>query len=206
LVSAPRSSGVADFGRRGGAVLKPKGETLGASSAINRKLLKELEENGNIRTLSTMAPEEKFAIEKPKQSLLDELVELVDQIEDLAHQKAPYGDKLNHLNARLPLPTTIEEICSYYGACTRDEFLSSHLIPNPYQHKNLTDTEMLWLISQVSNNLSDTPLVIYYGTILETNTSSTRGRVIDLVVFKNIKEPQQVLAELKKGRERVIHL
>jgi len=166
----------------------------------------ELEESRNIRTLSTMPPKEKFAIEKPKPALLQELGELVDEIENLAHRKASYADKLNHLNARLSVPTTIEEICSYYGACTRDEFLSTHLIPNPYQHKNLTDTEMLWLISQVSNNLSYTPLVIYYGTILETNTSSTRGRVIDLVVFKNIKEPQQVLAELKKGRERVIHL
>jgi hypothetical protein len=38
----------------------------------------------NIRTLSTMSHEEKFAIEKPKQELLDELGELVDQIENLA--------------------------------------------------------------------------------------------------------------------------
>jgi hypothetical protein len=159
-----------------------------------------------LKRLSTVPPEEKFAIEKPKQALLDELGELVDQIEDLAHQKAPYADKLNHLNARLPVPTTIEEICSYYGASTRDEFLSAQLIPNPYQHKNLTDTEMLWLISQVINNLSYTPLVIYYGTILETNTSSPRGRVIDLIVFENFKDPQQLLAELKKGRERVIRL
>jgi len=105
-----------------------------------------------------MPPEEKFAIGKPKQSLLDELRELVDQIEGLAHQKAPYADKLNHLSARLPVPTTIEEICSYYG------------------------------------------------TILETNTSPARGRIIDLIVFKNFKDPHQLLAEPKKGRGRVIRL
>jgi len=153
-----------------------------------------------------MSPEEKFAIEKPKQALLDELGELVDQIEHLAHQKAPCADKLESLNARLSMPTTIEDICSYYGACTRDEFLANHLIPNPYQQKNLSDPELLWLIAQVITNLSDTALLIYYSTILESNTSSTSGKVVGLVVHKGMKEPQQVLAELRKSRERVIHL
>jgi hypothetical protein len=153
-----------------------------------------------------MSREEKFAIKEPEQLLLDELGELVEKIENLAHQQAPYADQLDLLNARLSLPTTVEEICTYYGAYTRDEFLANHLIPNPYQHKNLTDSEMLWLIAQVIKNLSYLPLVIYYSTILETNTSSPSGRVIDLIIFKNIKEPEEVLAELKKSRERVIHL
>lgn len=86
-----------------------------------------------------MSPEKKFAVEEPNRALLDELGELVDQIENLAHQKVPCADKLDHLNARLSVPTTVEEICTYYGASTRDEFLRTHLIPNPYQHKNLTD-------------------------------------------------------------------
>ena len=153
-----------------------------------------------------MSPEEKFAVEKPTQALLDELGELVDEVENLVHQKAPVADKLARLNARLSMPATVEEICTYYGACTRDEFLSTHLIPDPYQHKNLTDGEMLWLIGQVIENLANSPLVTYYSTILEANTSSPRGTVIDLIVFKDLSEPEQVLDKLKKSKGRVIHL
>ncbi len=153
-----------------------------------------------------MTPEQRFAIESPNQELLGELGQLVDEIEELCHQKRPYTDRLNQLNARLSVPTAVEEICSYYGSCTRDEFLCSHLIPDPYQYKNLTDEERLWLIEQVMQNLSNDPLLAFYSAILETNTSSASGTVLHLVVFQNLNEPHQVLAELKKSRERVIRL
>ena len=153
-----------------------------------------------------MTPEQRFALERPKQELLDTLGGLVDEIEDLCHRKMPCTDSLNRLNAQLSVPATIDEICSYYGSQTRDEFLRGHLIPDPYQHKNLTEEEMLWLIAQVIEKLSDAPLISYYSTILEANTSSTSGRVLGLVLFQNIKDPQNVLAELKKSRNRVIRL
>lgn len=52
-----------------------------------------------------MLPEEKFAIEKPSQKLLDELGELVDQIERFAHQKARYADQLDCLNSLFSVAT-----------------------------------------------------------------------------------------------------
>lgn len=153
-----------------------------------------------------MSFEEKFRIVKPKRALLDRLGSIVDHIENLCHQKAPYQDELELLNSELSIPTDVDEICSYYGSLTRDEFLEVHLIPDPYQHKNLTDDEMLWLIEQIIENLDNDALLTYYSEILESNTSATEGTLTNLIFHEDITEPAEILNEIKKCKDNVIHL
>ncbi len=97
----------------------------------------------------------------------------------------------------------IDGICSYYGAYTRDEYISLHLIPNAHEHQNLSDVEMLWLIEQMNENILDDMLTSYYGKILEINTSTASGEVS---VFSEEKSPQEILEDLKKNRNKIIQL
>ena len=43
----------------------------------------------------------------------------------------------------------------------------------------------------------------YYSTILEINTSSPSGEVIDLL---DLDDPEEILQELKKNKDKVINL
>ncbi len=107
------------------------------------------------------------------------------------------AEKLQELNAQLTDHTDIPEICSYYGAYSRQEYLALHLLPNPYQHQNLTDEEMLWLIGQMQDDVADDALWAYYGTILDINTSSPSETSVTSI------DPgataQEILTGLNKG-------
>ena len=146
---------------------------------------------------------EKFGIPQVSEDQLAELGAMVDEIEDLCHQdSATATDKLETLNSRLSSPTDLFEISAYSGACSQEDFLRSHLTPDPHQHQNLTDDELIWLIQQIQENFTDEALTSYYEAIVEINTSSPSGTVS----INPDADPSDVLEKLKANRKKVIGL
>jgi len=152
-----------------------------------------------------MRTKKKFHIPKPSRERLDSLGRLVDQIEEMRQQNQPFQATLDRLNQNLTVPTTTEEILAYPGSRTRDEFLAAHLIPDPYQHQNVTEDELIWLIEQILEHPDDVRLS-YYAKILEINTSAPEGTVADLVFYRDLRQARDILGELRRCEEKVIRL
>ena len=148
-----------------------------------------------------MKPEEKFHIPSPSKERLEAIGVLVDEVENMSHQGKDYQGKLDQLNSIFTVPVDIDYVCSYYGSCSREEFIADHLIPDPYQHKNLTDDELVWLIRQIKENFCDSALYNYYSTIIQTNTMADLNSD---EIFEST--PEKVLDGLKKNKRRVFNL
>jgi len=153
-----------------------------------------------------MDPEQKFKIPRPSPKLLKTLGELLDSIENSINNGDPYQANLKSLNETLSLPVDEYEICSYYGASTRDEFLRVRLMPDPHQFKEVNESELLWLISQILENVTDDALVFFYSRIVEINMSCPDGTLSDLIFQDGVEDPQEILEKLKETKSKVILL
>lgn len=137
---------------------------------------------------------------------VSELGELVDEVEDLVTTGQPYEDKLVSLNQRLCRSVTVHDICSYYGASTRDEFVRSALVPEPYSFADLSDEELLWLTTQAISCVEDSPRCSFYSQIVEHAVRPSDTSLFELIFEEDMSDPQQVLSELRKRERRVFQM
>ena len=148
----------------------------------------------------------KFAIERPTKSLLETLGAKVDAIEGAIHDGRDYSALLDQLNSELRRPTSTEAILSHSGACSRDQFIRSHLVSPVLGTPSLSDDEMTWLISQMFGNPTDEMLLCYYGDLLDRSSTAPIGTTLNLIFRADNDRPESILRQLKALKHRVILL
>ena len=153
-----------------------------------------------------MSPEQKFRFHEPSKTLLSEIGELVDELEDLITTGQAYEGKLDSLNERLCRPVTAHDICSYYGASTRDEFVRGALVPLPHSFTDLHDEELLWLTARAISLCDDLPQFTFYAQIVEHAIPPSDTTVFELVMDEELTDPAEVLSELRRRKRRVFQM
>ena len=153
-----------------------------------------------------MSLEQKFRFHKPTKEMLTEIGGLVDELEDLITTGQPYEEQLASLNQRLCRPVTAHDICSYYGASTRNEFVRAALVPQPHSFSGLRDEELLWLTTQAIERFDDLPRFTFYSQIVEHAIPPSDTSLFELIGDEEMSDPAEILSELRRRKRRVFQM
>ncbi|NJK97914.1 MAG: hypothetical protein HC905_26080, partial [Bacteroidales bacterium] len=90
-----------------------------------------------------------------------------------------------------------EWLDAYWNAMSLDEFVRLIAIKPIENWKGLTDMDALKLIAEIFDNLTDSAVTSRNITALEKRYSKPEGTISNLIFYKDITNPTEVLNRLK---------
>lgn len=140
--------------------------------------------------------EQTFAFKPISPEKLAELVAAVDEIESASFSGRDANEQLWDVNDQLETPMKVGTILSEYGATDKETFILRHWLPDPYDHDDLSEEALVWLVEKILANINDSALVTYYSRIVEISKSVEEGALMSVIAFQGDGDPQAILEAL----------
>jgi len=128
------------------------------------------------------------------QDIIDRIKKIILDYENklISPEKA-----LESINAVSNTLVDREWLDSYWNSMSLDEFVGLISIKPIENWKELTDIDSLKLIVEIFDNLTENAVIQRNMTALEKHYSKPEGTISNLIFYKDINDPTEILNRLK---------
>jgi hypothetical protein len=116
---------------------------------------------------------------------------------DYEHNLISPENALESINAMSNTLVDKEWLDSYWNSMSIDEFVRLISISPIENWKELTDSDSLKLIVEILDNITDNAVIQRNMSALENRYSKPEGTISNLIFYKDINNPTEILNRLK---------